>query len=115
MPTSSDQTITNVAGEKRRHARIALPKGMLAAWYGGGDQQVSRFKTLGMGGVFLCVFTARPVGTTLTITFEVPGGYICAEGIVRNITAAEGMGVEFVKVGPRDRVLLQRLLKRLLQ
>jgi len=33
----------------RRYPRISLPKGMFAAWYGGGDQQVSRVETLGMG------------------------------------------------------------------
>ena len=34
----------------RFYPRASLPKGMFAAWYGGGDQQVSRVATLGMGG-----------------------------------------------------------------
>jgi hypothetical protein len=39
--------------EMRRYQRISLPEGMFVAWYGGGEQQVSRVKTLGMGGLFL--------------------------------------------------------------
>jgi hypothetical protein len=99
----------------RRHQRISLPEGMFVAWYGGGEQQVSRVKTLGMGGLFLSGFNALPVGTNLRLVFEVPGGSVQAEGIVRNITPSEGIGVEFTRIAPRDRVLLDRLLRRLLR
>jgi len=88
---------------------------MMVAWYGGGDQQLSRVKTLGMGGLFLSVSHARPVGTSLRLIFEVPGGVIQAEGVVRNVSPEDGMGVEFTSMGPVDRVLLDRLLKRLLR
>ena len=53
----------------RRYLRISLPKGMFAAWYGGGDQQVSRVATLGMGGLFLAASRVRPVGTILKLVF----------------------------------------------
>jgi hypothetical protein len=98
----------------RRHQRISLPKGMFVSWYGGGDQQVSRVKTLGMGGVFLSVSRVRPAGTSLRLVFEVPGGIVQAEGVVRSVSPGEGMGVEFTKMNPQDRVLLGRLLRRLL-
>ena len=67
--------------------------GMLAAWCGGGDQQVSRVATLGMGGVFLTSSRVRPVGTSLRLVFEVPGGVVQADGIVRSFSRGEGMGV----------------------
>ena len=38
-----------------------------------------------------------------------------AEAVVRDVSAGEGMGVEFTNVGPQARVLLDDLLKRLLQ
>jgi hypothetical protein len=98
----------------RRHERISLPNGMSVAWYGGGDQQVSRVKTLGMGGVFLSGPRVRPVGTSLRLVFQVPGGMVQAEAIVRSVLPGEGMGVEFTNVNPQDQVLLERLLKRLL-
>lgn len=88
---------------------------MTAAWYGGGDSQVSRVKTLGRGGLFLVASAVRSVGTKLTMLFEVPGGFVQAEGVVRNVLPGEGMGVEFVNVGPQAQALLDDLLRRLLQ
>jgi hypothetical protein len=87
---------------------------MFAAWYGGGDQQISRVATLGMGGLFLAAPLVRPVGTNMKLSFEVPGGVVQAEGVVRDVSPGEGMGVEFTKMGPLERVLLGQLLRRLL-
>jgi hypothetical protein len=100
---------------KRRSPRISLPKGMWVAWYGGGEHQICRVGTLSMGGIFICLPNPPPVGTSLKLAFEVPGGEVQAEGIIRNIVPGEGMGLQFTKLGPKDRVLLQRLLKRLLR
>ncbi len=78
-----------VPRQKRRCPRISLPKGMYVAW--------------------------PPVGTKLRLAFEVPGGNVQAEAIVRNIVRGEGMGVEFTKLRLKDRILLEMLLKRLLR
>jgi PilZ domain-containing protein len=99
----------------RRYQPISLPNGMFVAWYGGGEQQVSRVKTLGMGGLFLSVSNAPPVGANVRLVFEVPGGSVQAEGVVMNIAPDEGMGVEFTRMVARDRILLERLLRRLLR
>lgn len=85
------------------------------AWYGGGDSQVSRVITLGSGGLFLSADQVRPIGTSLTLLFEVPGGFVQAEAVVRNVSPGAGMGLEFTNVGPQARVLLDDLLNRLLQ
>lgn len=99
----------------RRYERISLPRGMTVAWYGGGDSQVSRVRTLGSGGLFLSADHVRPIGTSLTPLFEVPGGFVQAEAVVRDVSPGEGMGVESTNVSPQARVLLDDLLKRLLQ
>jgi PilZ domain len=104
-----------ISGKPRRYQRISLPKGMDVVWYGAGQQQVSRVRTLGMGGAFICASISPPVGTDLKLIFQVPGGVVAAEGVVRNIVTGEGMGVEFTKLGPTDRVLLEQLLERLLR
>jgi hypothetical protein len=101
--------------ETRRHERISLPQGMSVTWNGGGQQQVSRVKTLSMGGLFLCGSITMRVGSDLTLVFEVPGGMILAEAVVRNVVPGEGMGVEFTKMNPQSRVLLEQLLTRLLR
>ncbi len=33
---------------QRQYERLSLPQGMFVAWYGGGEQEVSRVRTLGM-------------------------------------------------------------------
>jgi hypothetical protein len=104
-----------VLRQNRRHSRISLPKGMRVVWHGGDLQLFSRVRTLGMGGLFISVPDPPPVGTKLRLSFEVPGGNVHAEAIVRNIVRDEGMGVEFTKLGLKDRVLLEKLLKRLLR
>jgi hypothetical protein len=68
-----------------------------------------------LGGIFICLPNPPPAGTSLKLAFEVPGGEVQAEGIIRDIVPGEGMGLQFTKLGPKDRVLLQRLLKRLLR
>src|ERR1700732_5524878 len=94
----------------RRHQRIPFPQGMSVAWYGGGQQQVSRVKTLSMGGLSLCGSITLREGSDLTLVFEVPGGMVTAQAIVRNVVPGQEMGVEFTKMNPESRALLDRLL-----
>jgi len=101
--------------KKRKYPRISLPKGMRVAWHGGDLQLFSRVRTLGRGGLFISIPNPPPVGTKLRLSFEVPGGKVQAEGIVRNIVRGEGMGVEFTRLELKDRILLDNLLKRLLR
>jgi hypothetical protein len=100
---------------ERRYPRIALPKGMWVAWYGAAQHQISRVGTLSMGGIFICAPSPPPVGTKLKLAFEVPGGEVQTEGIVRNIDPGKGMGIELTRLNAKDRVLLQRLMNRLLR
>ena len=92
-----------------------LPTGMWVAWYTGAEYQISRVGTLGMAGIFIGTASPPPLGTEIRLAFEVSSGEIHAEAIVRSVVPGEGMGVEFTKVGPRDRILLQQLMKRLLR
>ena len=101
--------------KKRKYARISLPKGMRVAWHGADLQLFSRVRALGRGGLFIAVPNPPPVGTKLRLAFEVPGGNVQAEAIVRNVVRGEGMGVEFTKLRLKDRILLEQLLKRLLR
>lgn len=115
LPADSEASDQRESRKQRRFERISLPKGMWAAWYGGGEQQTSRVGTLGMAGVFLCEPNPPVVGTNVRLAFEVPGGNVTAEAIVRSVEPGKGMGVEFTKVGSNDKVLLRRLLQRLLR
>lgn len=99
----------------RRHPRISLPNGMTVAWYGGGIQQVSRVKTLNGGGLSLSASITRPVGASVMLVFEVPGGVVQAGAIVRNVLPGKEMGLEFTSMSALARALLDELLQRLLR
>lgn len=84
-------------------------------WYGGDLQLLSPVKTLSMGGLFIFAPNPPPVGTKLRLAFEVPGGSVWAEAVVRDLIPGEGLGVEFTRIDLGDKLLLQKLLNRLLQ
>lgn len=115
LPQQAVKPTEKSSSDSRRHPRIALPQGMWVAWYSGAEHQISRVGTLGMGGIFICAEAPPAEGTKLKVAFEVPGGEVVAEGIVRSVEPSKGMGLEFSKLAPKDRILLQRLLKRLLR
>src|SRR5215467_6170811 len=106
---------SEATAKTRRHQRISLPKGMTVAWYGGGFQQESRVKTLNGGGLSVSGSITRPVGSSLMLVFEVPGGVVQAEAVVRNAIPGKEMGLEFTSMGANARALLDDLLKRLLR
>src|SRR5438270_5526354 len=53
LPAHSQPSDQKDSSRKRRFERIARPKGMWAAWHGGGEHQTSRIGTLGMAGDFI--------------------------------------------------------------
>ncbi|HKW65459.1 MAG TPA: PilZ domain-containing protein [Candidatus Acidoferrum sp.] len=98
----------------RRYPRVSLPKGMPVSWYGGDLQLFSRVKTLGMGGLFISTPEPPPVGTKVRLAFEVPGGNVRADAVVRDTIPGEGLGVEFTQMDLGAKFLLQKLMNRLL-
>lgn len=116
MQEVSLQHVTEESGRKtRRYPRISLPKGMPVSWHGADLQLFSRVKTLSLGGLFISAPNPPPVGTKLRLAFEVPGGNVRADAIVRTTAPAEGFGVEFTRMAIGDKILLQKLMKRLLR
>lgn len=111
MQEISLQCVTEESARKtRRYPRISLPNGMPVSWYGADLQLFSRVKTLGIGGLFISTPNPPPVGTTLWLTFEVPGGSVRADAIVRNIAPAQGFGAEFTRMALKDKFLVQKLM-----
>jgi PilZ domain len=100
---------------KRRYQRIATPTGIWVAWQHGKKQEVSRVRDLNVGGMFVTTPTAPPKGATVQILLSVPEGEIKSQAAVRNVTPAEGMGVEFKDMSQHDAARLEKLVTRLLR
>ena len=103
------------ASKPRRYPRIDLPRGFPVAWRSGGQQEVSRVGTVGMGGLFIYTPEPPPVGTLLVLLFDLPGGEVRARAVVRDCRAGEGMGVEFTAMSFEARARLSHILRRLLR
>ncbi|HKW32692.1 MAG TPA: PilZ domain-containing protein [Candidatus Acidoferrum sp.] len=101
--------------QQRRFPRVSLPKGMSVAWYGNDLQLFSSVQTIGMGGLFISTPNPAPVGTKLRLAFQVPGGNVQPEAIVRDVAPGKGMGVEFTRMEWKEQILLQDLMDRLLR
>jgi hypothetical protein len=101
--------------QQRRFPRVTLPKGMPVAWHGTDLQLFSRVRTIGMGGLFIATPKPAPVGTKVRLAFELPGGNLHPEAIVRNVAPGQGMGVEFTRLELKEQLLLQNLMDRLLR
>jgi PilZ domain len=110
FPTLADPSKSN-----RRYPRIATPKGIWVSWLHDASQNVSRVRDLNIGGLFIETKTPPPVGASITLLFSVPEGEIRSSALVRNVTAGEGMGVQFVAMSQEHAVRLQTLFTRLLR
>ena len=99
---------------KRRFQRIPTPSGVWVAWQHNHKQDVSRVRDLNVGGLFINTPSPPPEGTIIQILLSLPEGEIKSEAIVRNVTPAQGMGVEFKGMSQPDAVRLEELVTRLL-
>jgi hypothetical protein len=65
-----------------------------------------RLCTIGLGGLLASKPNPPPVGTKLRLIFEVPGGNVRAEAIVRNVVPGQGMGVELTTMDLKDKIFV---------
>jgi PilZ domain len=107
--------LVNPSKSNRRYPRIPTPKGVWVSWQHDGSQNVSRVRDLNVGGLFIETKTPPPVNASITLLFLVPEGEIRSSALVRNVTPAEGMGVQFVAMSQEHAVRLQSLFTRLLR
>jgi hypothetical protein len=101
--------------EKRKHPRIALPRGMSVTWRGRTGSFVSKVETISEGGLSIAAPEPAVKGELLHLSFEVPAGEISTRAIVRHLREKAGMGIEFVAMQEEARTRLNQLLRKLLR
>ena len=100
--------------EKRRSPRIGLPRGMTIAWQGTLHHDISRVSSLSLGGLFIEAADPAPIGDTLQVQFDIPGGAVRGRVVVRRSIKGQGMGVEFTELPAASRAGINELLQKLL-
>lgn len=97
--------------DKRKETRIPVDLWIEAAR--DGELYYQRASNLSVGGAFFVQTIPLPVGTRVSLKFELPGDaheLVCEGDIV---SAKElGMGVQFVGLLPADRARIEKLIAR---
>ncbi len=62
----------------RRYERVPLAKGISVAWQESSRKEVSRIRTLGLGGMFIATPNPARISAILKLIFEVPNGDVRA-------------------------------------
>ncbi len=96
----------------RRYKRVATPESFQVTWQCPGIREICPATDLNMGGIFVVTEKLQSDGTRVRIKLPYPGGDIMLTGIVRDL-AQNGMGLEFVAIGAKERVKLDLLIKKL--
>ncbi len=99
--------------DSRRYPRLQPPRGVWVSWQDGTHQDVSRVHDLNVGGLFITTGSPSQIGAVLSLLLAVPEGQIRAKAVVRNVSPAKGMGVEFTELHDPDASRLQSFLKRI--
>src|SRR5690348_15078321 len=96
--------------EKARKYPRFKPQGLVIAWKSNAARTASRADIVGMGGLFLHTKSPAPVGSVVELFFDVKGGEVRAQAVVRDSVAGKGMGVQFIQMRPDDRARLSQFL-----
>jgi hypothetical protein len=90
------------------------PKTLRVAWESGTRRAVSYLESVGLGGLFILTRQPAPIRSMVKLLMDVPLGEVRARAVVRRVTPARGMGIEFIAMTQEDRARLTKTLQPLL-
>jgi PilZ domain len=99
--------------EQRRYPRAVAPKTLRVAWESGTRRAVSYLESVGLGGLFILTRQPAPLRSMVKLLMDLPPGEVRARAVVRRVTPARGMGVEFIAMTQEDRARLGKALQPL--
>ena len=97
--------------EQRRYPRAAAPKTLRVAWESGTRRAVSYLESVGLGGLFILTRQPAPMRSMVKLLMDLPIGEVRARAVVRRVTPARGMGIEFIAMTQEDRTRLSKALQ----
>jgi hypothetical protein len=100
--------------ELRRYPRVAPPKSLRVAWQSGARRAVSNLESMALGGLFVITGQPVPIRSMVKVLLDLPLGEVRARAVVRRVTPARGMGLEFIAMTQEDRARLTKTLQPML-
>ena len=102
------------SSKPRRYPRATPPPQVVVAWRSASRNNIARFSSVGLGGMFIHEADPPAAGSPLQLIFETPNGQVRARATVRESQAGRGMGIEFTQMRPEERARLAHMIKKLL-
>jgi len=100
--------------ELRRYRRVVPSGGLRVAWQSGARRAVSYLESMALGGLFVATRQPVPIRSMVKVLMDLPLGEVRARAVVRRVTPARGMGLEFIAMTQEDRARLNRALQPML-
>ena len=100
--------------EQRRYPRVVPPRSLKVAWQSGTRRAVSYLENMGLGGLFVVTRQPVPIRSMVKVLMDLPLGEMRARAVVRRVTPARGMGLEFIAMTQEDRARLSKALQPML-
>lgn len=97
--------------EQRRYPRVVPPKSVMVAWQSGTRRAVSYLESIGLGGLFVVTRHPVPLRSMVKVLLDLQFGEVRARAVVRRISPARGMGIEFIAMSQEDRARLNKALQ----
>lgn len=97
--------------EQRRYPRVVPPKSVTVAWQSGTRRAVSYLESIGLGGLFVVTRQPVPLRSMVKVLLDLQYGEVRARAVVRRISPARGMGIEFIAMSQEDRARLNKALQ----
>ncbi len=72
---------------------------------------VSYLESIGLGGLFVVTRQPVPLRSMVKILMDLEFGEVRARAVVRRISPARGMGIEFIAMTQEDRARLNKALQ----
>jgi len=86
----------------------------VVAWQSGTRRAVSYLESIALGGLFVVTRQPVPIRSMVKILLDLPFGEVRARAVVRRVTPARGMGLEFIAMTQEDRARLNKALQPML-
>jgi len=87
---------------------------MMVAWQSGTRRAVSSLGSIALGGLFVLTRQPAPIRSMVKLLMDLPFGEVRARAVVRRVTPALGMGIEFIAMTQEDRARLNKALQPML-
>jgi hypothetical protein len=86
----------------------------MVAWQSGARRAVSSLESIALGGLFVLTRQPAPIRSMVKLLMDLPFGEVRARAVVRRVTPALGMGIEFIAMTQEDRARLNKALQPML-